>query len=74
MPLILPDNFEENVTHVKEPDDEQFEPALDKTEENEKSVAPAQMDNSLDMQDVPPRCMSTRKRRQPSWMKDYVSK
>ena len=73
MPLILPDDFEQNVTHVKEPDNEQFKPALDQTEENEKSVVPAHTDR-LAMQDVPPRWMSTRERKQPSWMKDYVSK
>ena len=33
-PLILSDVFEQNVTHVKEPDDEQLESALDQTEEN----------------------------------------
>ena len=73
-PFILPDDFEQNVTHVKEPDNEQLESALDQTEENQKSVVPAYMDHSLTMQDVPPRRMSTRERRQPSWMKDYVSK
>ena len=55
MPLFLPDDFEQNVTHVKEPDNERFKPALDRTEKNEKSVVPAHMDHSLAMQDVPPR-------------------
>ena len=72
--LILPDDSEQNVTHVKESDNEQLEPALNQTEENEKSVVPAHMDHSLTLQDVPPRRMSTREKRQPSWMKDYVSK
>ena len=73
-PLILPDDFEQKVTQVEESDNEQLESALDQTEENEKSVVPAHMDHSLTMQDVPPRRMSTKERRQPSWMKDYVSK